>query len=188
MNEVLIHIGWILILMKVLAILLFVWLANDPLRSLIFGRPKNIPKIEFEHSFFIYICVALFFNVSGTFIGDLILGLGMGVQATRQVFYIYFSIHEALFMVTVLHWHNLKRCEFARITTYGFYISATIMMLFLFRYVDRVIFDTDILRGIYSQVVALSNLFITLIFISYPAHRLHQLVVEKFLNNKRINE
>ncbi|NOU50561.1 hypothetical protein HG263_08405 [Pseudoalteromonas sp. JBTF-M23] len=187
MNEVLIHIGWILILMKVVALLLFVWLANDSLRSLICGRPKNLPKIEFEHSFFIYICVALAFSVAGTFIGDLILDLGMGVQAKRQVFYIYFSIHEALFMVTVLQWHNLKRCEFARITTYGFYISVTIMMLFLFRYVDRVIFDADILRGIYSQVVALSNLLITLIFICYPVQRLHQLIVEKFIR-KRINQ
>ncbi|MBD1582579.1 hypothetical protein [Pseudoalteromonas sp. S16_S37] len=187
MNEVLIHIGWILIFMKVVALVLFVWLANDSLRSLICGRPKNLPTIEFEHSFFIYICVALAFSVAGTFISDLILDLGIGVQAKRQVFYIYFSIHEALFMVSVLHWHNLKRCEFARITTYGFYVSAAIMVLFLFRYVDRVIFDADILRGIYSQVIALSNLLITIIFISYPAQRLYQLIVDKLID-KRISE
>lgn len=184
MNEILINIGWVFVFLQACALLLFLWLARASVRSLLFERPNKEPNTEFEHSFFIYICVSLVFQGIGFFIGDIIFSIDMGVQAKRQVFYIYYSIHEALFMVVMLQWHNYKRCEFARMTTYGFYVSFTLMMLFLLRYVDRVIFNTEILRGIHSQVIALANLCITLIFLSYPLMRLHHLIKEKLFNKK----
>ncbi|CAH9067098.1 hypothetical protein PSECIP111951_04063 [Pseudoalteromonas holothuriae] len=188
MSSILMNIGWTLIAIKVCLLLILFVFTKDTVKSLFVAKPINDKHVQFEHSLFMYVFASVVFQLVGRFISDEILAAELGVQAKRQIFYIFFCIYEGLFMVAVIQWHNYKRCEFARITTYGFYICAMTVVLNLCRYVDRVVFDTDILRGVYGQVVALTNIFLCVLMAYYPFYRLTLLFTKKSSGNNKVHD
>ncbi|CAM4310574.1 hypothetical protein [Pseudoalteromonas byunsanensis] len=185
MNGILVHIELTLTVIKILTLIVLGAFGKDSIRAMILNRPESGSVEQFEHSLFVFVFTSMVFQLIAIVIRDVIYTLDVGVQAVRQIFYIGFSIHEGLFMVAVIQWHNFKRCNFAKITTYGFYVSGMLVILLMSRYVDRVVFGTDVLKVIYTQIVVLTNVFMCLLMAAYPMQKLLQFITFKFKPSSR---
>ncbi|MFC3033738.1 hypothetical protein ACFOEE_14535 [Pseudoalteromonas fenneropenaei] len=162
---------WIFISSKFVALFSLLCFAVVSTKTLLFGQPADNVVEKVEHSLFVLVAVATVFHFTGRLASDAILAADMSVMGKRQLYYIFFSVHELLAIAAIVHFHNRKGCELAKVTRYICYLSAVSVVLQLLRYADRVVFDTNLLNVIYSQGLISLNLFTSMLMLAYPIAR-----------------
>ncbi|OHU97163.1 hypothetical protein [Pseudoalteromonas byunsanensis] len=171
-----ITIDWMVIVSKILALFALVFFAKHSAKQMFIGKPSMDIREQVEHSLFVLVVSACLFHFFGRLAADAILSADMSTHGKRQLYYFFFSLHELLFVVAIIHWHNVKRCELAKITRYICYLSAMTICLQLLRYADRVIFEANYLEFVYRIGIAMSNSLAALLILIYPLTRTARLI------------
>ncbi|MEJ6476917.1 hypothetical protein [Pseudoalteromonas piscicida] len=172
MNAVIAAIDWTLIVSKILALFALVFFAKQPFLKMLKDSPSKDVRDQVESSLLILVCISIIFHFFGRLAADAIINADMGVMAKRQVYYTYFSLHDLLAVVAIMRLHDIKNCQFARITRYVCYFSGVSIGLQLTRYVDRVVLEANFLEHIYSHGLVLTNALTAGLLLMYPLSRL----------------
>ncbi|NOU53122.1 hypothetical protein HG263_21715 [Pseudoalteromonas sp. JBTF-M23] len=162
-----------------MALVALICFAKQPAKEMLAGRPTSDLREQVEHSLLIVAVISFSFHFIGRISSDAIIGASIDKDTKLKLYYFFFAFYELVYVAAILKWHQYKNCMMAKYARYVCYLSAVMATILLTRYVDRAVFETNILDSVYGFLVAGVNVLTMLAIGAYPAYRLFRLIPDK---------
>lgn len=172
MNKIFTTIDWWVIGIKIIALLALLFFSQRSFKDMLRGIPSKNSLEHLEYSLLILTLVAVNFHLIGRFAADFIINLNIDKLEKRAIYYAFFVIHEVIVIGLLLYLHKIGRCNISRICWVSIIMSFALIICQIARYVDRVIYETNVLNSIYSIAVSTINFVVVGLIAIYPLYRL----------------
>jgi hypothetical protein len=179
MNELFGSIGWTIIGVKIVALTALLFFSQLSLKEMVQGKPSQNIREQVEYSLLIITLLSTNFHIFGSYMADVIIDAEIDRVFKIQVYYLFLCILEVLYVFAIFHLHRISDCKISKICRYVIYLSLGTALCQLARYTDRVIFETDILRGYYSIAITTINVGALALIAVYPTLRLFMCLPNK---------
>jgi hypothetical protein len=172
MNGLFINIGWLVISIKIIALFALLFFSKQSLKEIVKGKPSKGIREQIEYSLLIFTFMSLCFHFFGRHFSSLIVKADIDIMTKNQIYYAFFTLYEMLYVFAILRLHKISDCHVTKICRLGIYLSLATALCQLARYIDRVMFETDVLRWYYNTSVTIINFIVLGLIAIYPTLRI----------------